>query len=189
MNQAVTLFAILPFASAAAAVRAPSSQGCFSDPGVLQNAGSSIFQSINHCVDLCDGRGSAYAALQKDDCWCGDALPDKENVVADDRCDVPCAGFPTENCGGDGVWSVYDFGGIRPSVPLSTTPTSTVTDSTSTPVASSTSTSSSTTEAGSETTSSTTIPDNVSETPVSTSTSVEPTPTENAARRRYSFFF
>lgn len=41
------------------------------------------------------------------DCWCGSALPPDSDLVDDDRCNTPCTGFGTDNCGGDDTFSVY----------------------------------------------------------------------------------
>ncbi|KAL3468988.1 hypothetical protein BJX99DRAFT_92736 [Aspergillus californicus] len=197
---------LLPFILSAVAGKTSESIGCFSDVADFESQRSSIFESVDHCVDLCDEADFNYAALQGDSCLCGKASPAQDALVSDDRCDEACPGYAKDTCGGDGAWSVYGIGGVRPSVWLSTSTTastSTATDSTSTTASETsvasieTSSASTTVTDASEHSSSTTSllhdvsvsPASTSPASTSTSTSVEPTPTENKASRRYRILF
>jgi cell wall integrity and stress response component len=42
-----------------------------------------------------------------DACWCGDQLPALDDKVDKSECDTSCVGFPSDVCGGNGLWSVY----------------------------------------------------------------------------------
>ncbi|KAL2826737.1 hypothetical protein BJY01DRAFT_229587 [Aspergillus pseudoustus] len=186
-----------------------SSQGCFSKVGTLQNTGSYIFQSVDHCVNECGEAEYQFVGVQGEDCWCGDSLPSLDDLVSDDKCDTACPGYGPDICGGDNAWSIYEIGSIEPSAWLSSRSTSTggststatestsntASDSSATASPTATSTTSTTSPSASHTTS--TAPSaspessssTVSETPSSTSASIESTPTGNSANRRYSLLF
>ncbi|CEL03606.1 hypothetical protein ASPCAL04758 [Aspergillus calidoustus] len=204
MAPSTLLLSLLPFAlSVAVSAQASSSQGCFRNPGDLQNIGSYVFQSIGHCTNACTENGSRYAAVQGEDCWCGKSLPSVEDVVSDDKCDTECPGYVGDVCGGQDAWSVYEMGGREPSAWLSsltdsststaTQSTITVSDSASSATTSTTSTSSTSSITSTDSTleSASIVPSSsaVLETTTSTSTSIESTFTGNSANRRYSFLF
>ncbi|KAL3489231.1 hypothetical protein BJX62DRAFT_239315 [Aspergillus germanicus] len=207
MAPSTLLLSLLPLAlSVAAASQASSSQGCFSNPGDLQNVGSYVFQSIGHCTNACIESGYRYVAVQGEDCWCGKSLPSTDDVVSDDQCDTVCPGYVGDVCGGEDAWSVYEIGELEPSAWLSsltdsttstaTQSTITVSDSASESTASTTSTSSTSstsliTSTDSPEASTAVVPSSSAalETTSSSSTSIEPTFTGNSANRRYSFLF
>lgn len=84
--------------------------GCFSAlPSALFSANStSIFNTQGLCRDKCRSAGPAYlyAALQGNQCFCGIGLPLVSDRVAEERCSFMCPGYPTEMCGGEGVYTV-----------------------------------------------------------------------------------
>ncbi|KAL4783725.1 hypothetical protein BJX76DRAFT_357746 [Aspergillus varians] len=203
------LFAVLSCIQHVSGRKASKSLGCFSGPGAFENQGSFTFQSVGYCIDLCDKASFNYAALQSDDCWCGNADPVQADLTSDKTCDSVCAGYATDICGGDDAWSIYAIGGASPDWLSSTTTgastrTSTLeivtaslsTTSSSTSSTSSTSTSSPTSsESPAELTSKTALTSSASSshsassTPALASTSVEPTPTTNGASRRFNILF
>ncbi|CAL5866013.1 uncharacterized protein PFLUO_LOCUS220 [Penicillium psychrofluorescens] len=83
---------------------------CFSDPGTLQDQGSYDFQSLGYCRAQCWKGHFTVAALSKMSCWCGHDMPPKDKQVKDSKCNVPCAGYPEDECGGHNAWSVFSIG-------------------------------------------------------------------------------
>ncbi|KAI9375216.1 hypothetical protein BJX61DRAFT_494759 [Aspergillus egyptiacus] len=200
MKLTAQFISLIPFIlSSAAAAGESNSIGCFTDGSQFDNQGPYTFQSIGYCKDRCSRADKVYryAALQGENCFCASEDPAQDTLVADDRCDVQCAGFARDICGGDGVWSVYGIDGATTSTGSeSETGTSTEAASgsmsivTSTPVESSGSTSSTVdpvTESTTQTVS--TTPEDASTSPTSTTTGDEHIPTGNSANRRYSFLF
>ncbi|CAM9882583.1 unnamed protein product [Hapterophycus canaliculatus] len=66
-------------------------------------------------MTLCDGEGFDYYGTQfGNECWCGAGTPEdtylRYGELDESACDVPCAGDPTESCGGNTIMSVYAFG-------------------------------------------------------------------------------
>lgn len=97
---------------------------------------SSMFQSDGLCSDFCKAT-YAFAVLQGDGCWCSNFAPASTTT----GCDTPCSGFPSDICGGNGLFG-YIALGINPSgtqggsstIPSSTQPaSSTVQQSSDTP--------------------------------------------------------
>ncbi|KAL1872025.1 hypothetical protein VTK73DRAFT_1693 [Phialemonium thermophilum] len=67
-------------------------------------ANHSIFQSDGLCHDFCLNDGFALAVIHGDSCWCSDYVPDKSTQVSVDQCSDPCPGFPSDVCGGNGLF-------------------------------------------------------------------------------------
>ncbi|KAL4899288.1 hypothetical protein BDW74DRAFT_183820 [Aspergillus multicolor] len=208
MKVTSSFVAVLPFALSAAALSTSTYVGCFSTAGSWDNLGSFTFQSIGHCVEQCSDAGyniGDYAAVQDEDCYCGDSDPAKTDLVDDDHCAAQCPGYAADSCGGDETWSVYAIGDVKDDLwadedETSSTATGSATSTStgeSTKVSTATATDAVTStapvevESVSETASSSaaTPSASASSTPVSASTSIEPTPTGNSASRRYSFLF
>ncbi|ROW05476.1 hypothetical protein VSDG_00226 [Cytospora chrysosperma] len=68
------------------------------------SANTSIYQSEGLCYDHCDGQGYALGVLQDSNCWCSDYVPDSGDQVDTSECDAACPGYPTDYCGGDGLY-------------------------------------------------------------------------------------
>ncbi|RAO72895.1 uncharacterized protein BHQ10_008907 [Talaromyces amestolkiae] len=85
--------------------------GCFSDTSEtlssFVNNGSYTFQSTGYCQQVCGTIGHSYYALKGSDCWCGDAIPPISDMVDDSNCNIPCAGYARQNCGGINAFEVY----------------------------------------------------------------------------------
>lgn len=64
---------------------------------------SSIYQSDGLCYDFCVDN-YAYAVIQDKDCWCSDYTPSKSSQVSTSECDLSCAGYPSDVCGGDNLF-------------------------------------------------------------------------------------
>ncbi|KAL4930739.1 WSC domain-containing protein [Aspergillus undulatus] len=83
--------------------------GCFTDSTPLKSQGSYQYQSNGYCMNLCYNDGKAVFGLYNSDtCLCGDEIPAKSNEEdSDDKCNKPCAAWPTVMCGGSDAYSVY----------------------------------------------------------------------------------
>ncbi|OJI95830.1 hypothetical protein ASPVEDRAFT_35142 [Aspergillus versicolor CBS 583.65] len=190
-------FAVLPFAVAASKSEQANYIGCFTSSGSLANQGSYTFESVGHCLNTCEAGDFKYAAVQKNDCFCGNAVPEQTDLTADDQCGSPCPGFAGDNCGGRAAWSVYF--GRNGSKPDWLSSSSVAVTSTSTVGATSSESSTSSTSSASTSTSQHAIPSSgsptssasVSKDPsASASTSsIDPTNTPNSASRRFKFGF
>jgi len=65
-----------------------------------QNA--SVYQSTGLCHDFCLDN-YAFAVLQEHDCWCTNYTPDSTTSL--DDCTYTCPGYPSDNCGGPGLYA------------------------------------------------------------------------------------
>ncbi|KAL1889314.1 Cell wall integrity and stress response component 4 [Sporothrix stenoceras] len=64
---------------------------------------TSIYQSDGLCYDFCND-DYAFAVIQGKNCWCSDYTPSKSSQVSTSECDLSCAGYPSDVCGGDGLY-------------------------------------------------------------------------------------
>ncbi|CAK7199738.1 Cell wall integrity and stress response component 4 [Sporothrix eucalyptigena] len=95
---------------------------------------TSIYQSDGLCYDFCVD-DYAYAVIQGTDCWCSNYTPTKSSQVSTDECDASCAGYPSDVCGGDGLYGYMALnkspsgtaGGSTTASPTSSSKTSSVT--------------------------------------------------------------
>ncbi|KAJ0305043.1 hypothetical protein Brms1b_010987 [Colletotrichum noveboracense] len=97
-------------------VNAVTSHGCYNANGTSWK----IYPvdvtklSVGKCTDECKtNQKKNVAALNGEDCYCGDDYPPKINVVKDEKCNFGCPAYPLEACGGveDGLfYSVYNTG-------------------------------------------------------------------------------
>ncbi|RYP71411.1 hypothetical protein DL771_004778 [Monosporascus sp. 5C6A] len=66
------------------------------------------WQSNGLCHNTC--QGSAFAIVQNNNCWCSDYEP-ADSVTTDvNSCNMECPGYPTETCGGDGLFGYIALG-------------------------------------------------------------------------------
>ncbi|RYO88282.1 hypothetical protein DL764_008754 [Monosporascus ibericus] len=101
--------ALLVLATAAVAVgQTYTYVGCFSEPPENSSETQNQFQSLGLCQSTCRDSQQPVAALSNGiNCLCGNMLPPRDHLVEEDNCNLPCAGFDRETCGGDGFFSVY----------------------------------------------------------------------------------
>lgn len=148
---------------------------------------SSIWQSNGLCHDKCLGDGYALAIVQYQDCWCSNYAP--ADTVDLDECDQTCPGYPSEMCGGDGLYGYIYLADPSGTVGSSSSTTSSSTRASTSPSTTSTSPStSSTSPSTTSTTSSSTSPSSSidadttsSETSSSTESSTTPTTTSQSS--------
>lgn len=77
----------------------------------------SIYQSEGRCRDNCtDARYGTFALgiLQNQDCWCSNLVPNSANQKDTDQCQSPCPGFPSDLCGGSGLFGYIALGNASP---------------------------------------------------------------------------
>ncbi|KAI0888903.1 uncharacterized protein GGS22DRAFT_184479 [Annulohypoxylon maeteangense] len=67
------------------------------------NANSSTFQSDGLCYNFCVD-SFAYAVVQASDCWCTNYTPDDSTTEDTTKCSSSCPGYPSDTCGGDGLY-------------------------------------------------------------------------------------
>lgn len=46
----------------------------------------------------------AYAVVQDSDCWCSNYTPDDSTTEDTTKCSSSCPGYPSDTCGGDGLY-------------------------------------------------------------------------------------
>ncbi|KAL4890025.1 WSC domain-containing protein [Aspergillus ambiguus] len=180
MKYSLTTLIALALSFSASATASRKYVGCYSSAGSLENEGGYKFQSPGYCLKVCNYVEKPVMAMTDGtNCYCGDEMPSSDASVSDSECNVPCAGWPDDMCGGKHAWSVYtnDSGneGSSNSNSNSTTTPSTVTTSTSGSVSvSSTTLASGTPRANDASTS---------------SSSASPTTSTSGANRRYGYFW
>ncbi|KAI1342362.1 hypothetical protein F5Y15DRAFT_372430 [Xylariaceae sp. FL0016] len=98
------------------------------------SANSSIFQSDGLCTQFCSD--FAFAIVQDSNCWCSNYVPDSDDQVDTGECDTQCPGYPSDTCGGDGLYGYMQLdvnpsgtsGGSTPSSTTQEPTTATVQD-------------------------------------------------------------
>ncbi|KAK7529854.1 uncharacterized protein J3D65DRAFT_160101 [Phyllosticta citribraziliensis] len=90
------------------ALRSMTSKGCFSSEEPLEDHGYYIYQSQGNCQSVCVGAQMEVMGLVNGtNCFCGNKLPAKSTLADDDKCNTPCSGYDSDNCGGKNYWQVY----------------------------------------------------------------------------------
>lgn len=98
--------------SAAPTLNVITVQGCFTDPGDLKLNSTPKFNSESSCVqDICFKNGFEVAGTTGgNQCFCGHKYPPKIALTDDKKCNIGCAGFDLQACGGIGTWTIYNTG-------------------------------------------------------------------------------
>jgi hypothetical protein len=101
-----------------AAPAGPHFLGCFKDGGnPFGTSGRDLHDkgwrdsemTIARCVAFCRSQGYAYAGAQfSRQCYCGNEFGKRGRAS---NCNMPCAGNPSETCGGSWANSVYKVSG------------------------------------------------------------------------------
>ncbi|KAJ5965700.1 hypothetical protein N7481_012414 [Penicillium waksmanii] len=88
-----------------------STLGCYSKVPALTSQTVYIYQNYGYCTDKCSEGGYRVAALSSGKkCACSNELPDDSAKVDADKCNVTCEGWPEDNCGGNGFYTVLSTG-------------------------------------------------------------------------------
>jgi cell wall integrity and stress response component len=85
--------------------------GCYSQGEPLESQGDYVFQSRGYCRAVCRRLNKpVMATTGGTTCYCGDGFPALDSEVDMRHCNVSCAGYSLETCGGVGFWQVYLIG-------------------------------------------------------------------------------
>lgn len=94
--------------------------GCYRDQNALSNAPYKYQNESNpkmypeQCISICKEKNNWLCAMPYSDgaCYCSGDLPNGElevNQENDGECNLPCSGYPTQSCEGDGEDDVPRF--------------------------------------------------------------------------------
>ncbi|KAJ1333685.1 cell wall integrity and stress response component [Microdochium nivale] len=104
LRTTVRLAAVAAFAVGHAAAELIPMTFCATFNTASMQANSSIYQSDGLCRDFCSASKNAFAIVKDSNCWCSDYTPANSIQVDTNKCNTPCPGFPSDTCGGAGVW-------------------------------------------------------------------------------------
>ncbi|KAL2255874.1 hypothetical protein VTK26DRAFT_2554 [Humicola hyalothermophila] len=76
---------------------------------------NSPWQSEGRCFDNCTDLQYALAIIQNHNCWCSNYIPHRADQKPLQDCQLPCPGYPSDYCGGDGVFGYLEVAGHAPS--------------------------------------------------------------------------
>ncbi|KAK4069619.1 uncharacterized protein Triagg1_7043 [Trichoderma aggressivum f. europaeum] len=108
----------------------------------------SIYQTNGLCGGFCTKKNYAFSITQQNSCWCSNYFPDKASTVDVKNCNDPCPAWPSENCGGPGLYGYILLNEVAPSgtktePPPTSSPTQSTASTSATTASSSTTTSTS----------------------------------------------
>ncbi|KAI2629628.1 hypothetical protein GGR54DRAFT_271600 [Hypoxylon sp. NC1633] len=93
--------------------------GCFEPPIDLELDTRFRFQSVGWCKQRCISASMLVLGVANGtDCLCGASEPPRSSIVEDYLCNVPCAGYAPQKCGGREFISVYHI--LEPGQPETT---------------------------------------------------------------------
>ncbi|KAL0939756.1 WSC domain containing protein [Colletotrichum truncatum] len=118
-----------------------TSHGCFNANATSWKKYPVDNLSVGSCTGECkDKQQQEVAAINGEDCYCGNEYPPADSLVADTKCNFPCPGYNLEACGGVDLptlfYSVYNTGiklVVPNAQPVSTSVASTAKPTTSSP--------------------------------------------------------
>lgn len=86
--------------------------GCYASLALTVSLQSSDnFQLSLACTTTCQKGGYAIAAMLGKTCVCSNEAP-SGSAASSSKCSTTCPGWPDENCGGSGFYSVYSNGDV-----------------------------------------------------------------------------
>ncbi|KAI2637046.1 hypothetical protein GGS26DRAFT_604063 [Hypomontagnella submonticulosa] len=103
INRFVALMGLLALSSNPGSTQAIPMTYCASINTASMSGNSSIYQSDGLCHDFCFA-DFAFAVIKDSQCWCSNYEPDKSVQAEVSKCSKGCPGFPSDTCGGDGLW-------------------------------------------------------------------------------------
>lgn len=87
--------------------------GCINKDSIsgLSSQGQYIYQSVDYCQNLCPN-SNVVALYNGNECFCGELPNNGKDLnsltkLSQDQCNVACAGWPYQTCGGSNAWDVY----------------------------------------------------------------------------------
>lgn len=92
-----------------------NSMGCFSDGqqtrALHHDGGGSDGQTVNDCINTCAAAGLSLAGVESGlQCFCGNAILNNHGPIDASKCNIACAGDPTQMCGGLDAFNLYRVG-------------------------------------------------------------------------------
>ncbi|KAK4125911.1 hypothetical protein N657DRAFT_282272 [Parathielavia appendiculata] len=75
---------------------------------------NAIWQSDGLCFGNCTNLKYALAIIQDHNCWCSNLVPNTADQKPLTDCQMPCPGFPSDYCGGDGLFGYMQVAGFNP---------------------------------------------------------------------------
>jgi cell wall integrity and stress response component len=89
-----------------------TTNGCYKSPGEMKKQPRVKHMSELECGEVICGAAGFLAAstMGGADCYCGNTYPPEEDLVDDEKCNIPCTGYGQNACGGIGYWTVYNTG-------------------------------------------------------------------------------
>ncbi|KAI8806739.1 WSC domain-containing protein [Cladochytrium replicatum] len=83
--------------------------------------------TVEKCTSFCSAKGYTLAGLEySNECWCGNKIEFSNSPIAENECDLKCAGNAQQTCGGEDAISVWSSNGhpviSRPSVQITGIP-------------------------------------------------------------------
>ncbi|KAL6812411.1 hypothetical protein J3E69DRAFT_376241 [Trichoderma sp. SZMC 28015] len=138
----------------------------------------SIYQTNGACGTFCTKKDYAFSITQQNSCWCSNYYPDKTTQVDVKECNDPCPAWPSENCGGPGLYGYILLNEVAPSGTKTAPPTSTPTQST---ASTSATTASSSTTTSTSTSASASSSSSTSETSTTSSSSSSSSTTDSSS--------
>lgn len=100
------MVAALMGASSVAAF-APAIQGCYSSTTGLSQNSTDTFNSAGYCSTQCLALAMPVMATKDSTCYCGSQLPPESTSTDNSSCTTSCPGYPSDKCGGSGLYSVW----------------------------------------------------------------------------------
>ncbi|KAJ5372656.1 hypothetical protein N7517_004662 [Penicillium concentricum] len=102
------IFSALALALPVYSASSTANMGCYSEIESFKSQGPYTFQSVGNCEMQCAKNDFKVVALSAGNmCYCGNKVPSDSAKIADDKCDMLCAGWPEDNCGGRDTFSVF----------------------------------------------------------------------------------
>ncbi|KKO97151.1 cell wall integrity and stress response component [Trichoderma harzianum] len=138
----------------------------------------SIYQTNGACGTFCTKKDYAFSITQQNSCWCSNYYPDKTTQVDVKECNDPCPAWPSENCGGPGLYGYILLNEVAPSGTKTAPPTSAPTQST---ASTSATTASSSTTTSTSTSASASSSSSTSETSTTSSSSSSSSTTDSSS--------
>ncbi|KAF8866154.1 hypothetical protein BDZ45DRAFT_333533 [Acephala macrosclerotiorum] len=102
----IKLVAALLGASNVAAFSA-TIEGCYSSTTGLTLNSTDTFNSAGYCSTQCLALDMPVMATHDSTCYCGPTLPPASTSTDNSSCTTECPGYPSDKCGGTGLYSVY----------------------------------------------------------------------------------
>ncbi|KAG7195603.1 uncharacterized protein KQ657_003370 [Scheffersomyces spartinae] len=100
-----TIRSLLVLLLCAAAVNG-ATLGCYSKVSIASTPGSYMYQAESYCQEKCSD--SQYFAISNGNfCVCLSSAPSSSDETSDSSCNVPCAGYGSQTCGGKNAYTVY----------------------------------------------------------------------------------